>query len=297
MQLVSRKTLVLFSLPAALFMGFFLIYPIVRMAVVSLLHVDTGGIFFIGFENYKQAFLTSSFLVPLGNTIKYVIIAVSIELAFGLIFALILENKFRGSRIIRSLFLTPLMIAPLVAGLIWRLMFSGQFGIINQILINLHFLKNSSDILWLADERIALIACCIADIWLTTPFMMLMILAGLQTIDTDMLEAARIDGAGILRQIISIKLPIIKPILLTALSIRVIDAARTFDIIWAMTQGGPNRSSEVIGIVIYKTLARYNKPGYASAMAMVFIIVLMVFTLVFMQSLWRTKNNRKGEDG
>jgi multiple sugar transport system permease protein len=124
--------------------------------------------------------------------------------------------------------------------------------------------------------------------------MMLMILAGLQTIGADMLEAARIDGAGLLRQIVSIKLPVIKPILLTALSIRIIDAARTFDIIWAMTQGGPNRSSEVIGIVIYKTLTRYNRPGYASAMGMVFIIVLVAFTLICMQSLWKTKNNEKG---
>jgi multiple sugar transport system permease protein len=294
MRLVSRKTLVLFSLPGALFMGFFLIYPIARMAVASFFHFDVAGISFIGFNNYRQAFLDSTFLVPLANTIKYVVIAVLVELFFGLIFALILENKFSGSHIIRSLLLTPLMIAPLVAGLIWRLMFSGQFGIINQILINLRILKNSSDILWLADERVALIACCIADIWLTTPFMMLMILAGLQTIDSGMLEAAKIDGAGILRQIISIKLPVIKPILLTALSIRIIDAARTFDIIWAMTQGGPNRSSEVIGIVIYKTLTRYNKPGYASAMAMVFIVVLVVFTLVCMQSLWKNKNNGKG---
>jgi multiple sugar transport system permease protein len=200
-----------------------------------------------------------------------------------------MENK-----IIRSLMLTPLMIAPLVAGLIWRLMFSAQFGIINQILLNVHLLKSSSGILWLADEKVALIACCIADIWLTTPFMMLMSLAGLQTIDTSMLEAARIDGAGMFRQIISIKIPVIKSILLAALSVRIIDAARTFDIIWAMTQGGPNRSSEVIGIIIYKTLTRYNKPGYASAMAILFVLALVIFTLVFMQSLWRPEKSKKG---
>ena len=102
-----------------------------------------------------------------------------------------------------------------------------------------------------------------------------------------------------LQQVFSIKLPVIKPVLLTALSVRIIDAARTFDIIWAMTEGGPNRSSETISIIIYKTLARYNNIGYASAMAVVFIGVLVIFTLVFMQSLWNPKKKKllvyKGE--
>lgn len=185
--------------------------------------------------------------------------------------------------------MAPLMIAPLVAGLTWKLMMSSSFGIINELLTRIGILSSSSDILWLADERWSLLACCIADIWLTTPFMMLMILAGLQGLDTSMLEAARIDGAGMLAQVFTIKLPVIKPVLLTALSVRIIDAARTFDIIWAMTEGGPNRSSETISIIIYKTLTRYNDTGYASAMAVVFIAVLVIFTLVFMQSLWNPK--------
>jgi multiple sugar transport system permease protein len=264
------------------------------MGVDSFFTFDNIGTrSFAGFENYWQTFTTNNFRTPMINTIKYVVIAVTTEFFLGIGFALILENKFRGSQQIRSLMLTPLMIAPLVAGLIWRLMFSGQFGIFNQILVNLHILKSSSGILWLADERVALLACCIADIWLTTPFMMLMTLAGLQTIDSSMLEAAKIDGAGIFRQIAAIKIPTIKQILLTALSVRIIDAARTFDIIWAMTQGGPNRSSEVVGIVIYKTLTRYNKPGYASAMAILFILLLVAFTLVCMQSLWRPEIQRR----
>ena len=105
----------------------------------------------------------------------------------------------------------------------------------------------------------------------------------------DLAEAAKIDGAGLLQQVSRIKLPVIKPVLLTALSVRIIDAARTFDIIWAMTEGGPNSSSETISIIIYKTLTRYNDIGYASAMAIVFIAVLVIFTLVFMQSLWNPK--------
>lgn len=219
----------------------------------------------------------------------YIVIAVGAETLLGLLFALFFELDYKGSKVIRSMMMAPLMIAPLVAGLTWKLMMSSSFGIINELLYRVGILSGSSDILWLADEKWSLLACCIADIWLTTPFMMLMILAGLQGIDTSMLEAAKIDGAGLLQQVSQIKLPVIKPVLLTALSVRIIDAARTFDIIWAMTEGGPNSSSETISIIIYKTLTRYNDIGYASAMAIVFIAVLVIFTLVFMQSLWNPK--------
>lgn len=293
MQLISRKTVLAFFLPGALFMGIFMIYPIFKMALDSLYSFDPNGMKeFVGFDNYIKAFGNESFLQPLKNTLVYIFIAVVVELILGTILALVFEENFKGNKVIRSLILTPLMIAPLVAGLIWKLMLSAQFGIINQLLVNVGLLENSNQILWLADEKCSLLACCFADIWLTTPFMMLMILAGLQGLDGSMIEAATIDGANWWQKIIKIKLPNIKPVLLTALSIRIIDAARTFDIVWAMTQGGPNNSSELISVVIYKTLTRYNKVGYASAMALILVVVLVVFTLVFMQGLWNPKKKQ-----
>lgn len=290
MKLISKKTLLLFFLPGAIFMGAFLIYPIFKMVFDSLFKVGiTGARTFIGFDNYIKAFTAGGFLKQLKNTLIYILIAVSVETVLGFIFALLFELDYKGSKIVRSLMMTPLMIAPLVAGLIWKLMMSSNFGIVNEFLTRIGILSSPSDILWLADSRWSLIACCIADIWLTTPFMMLMILAGLQGLDTSVAEAARMDGASKLQEIFYIKIPGIKPVLLTALSVRIIDAAKTFDIIWAMTEGGPNSSSETISIIIYKTLVKYNNTGYASAMAVIFIIVLVVFTLVFMQSLWNPK--------
>ena len=290
MRLISRKTLLLFFLPGAIFMGAFLIYPIITMVADSFFEIGiTGDKTFVGLENYIRAFTAGGFLKQLKNTLLYIVIAVSIETAIGLLFALFFELNYKGSKIIRSLMMAPLMIAPLVAGLTWKLMMSSSFGIVNELLAKIGILSSSRDILWLADEKWSLLACCIADIWLTTPFMMLMILAGLQGLDSSMLEAAKMDGASLLQQVFSIKLPVIKPVLLTALSVRIIDAARTFDIIWAMTEGGPNSSSETLSIIIYKTLTRYNDVGYASAMAVVFIAVLVIFTLVFMQSLWNPK--------
>lgn len=290
MKLISKKTLLLFFLPGAIFMGAFLIYPIFKMVFDSFLKVGiTGTRTFIGFDNYIKAFTAGGFLKQLKNTLIYILIAVSVETVLGFIFALLFELDYKGSKIVRSLMMTPLMIAPLVAGLIWKLMMSSNFGIVNEFLTRIGILSSPSEILWLADSRWSLIACCIADIWLTTPFMMLMILAGLQGLDTSVSEAARMDGASKLQEIFYIKIPGIKPVLLTALSVRIIDAAKTFDIIWAMTEGGPNSSSETISIIIYKTLVKYNNTGYAIAMAVIFIIVLVVFTLVFMQSLWNPK--------
>ena len=290
MRLISKKTLLLFFLPGAIFMGAFLIYPIMKMVFDSFFKVGiTGDRAFIGLDNYIKAFTAGGFMKQLKNTLVYILIAVSVETILGFIFALLFELNYKGSKIVRSFMMTPLMIAPLVAGLIWKLMMSSNFGIVNEMLMRIGILSNASDILWLADSRWSLIACCIADIWLTTPFMMLMILAGPQGLDGSMVEAARMDGANKLQEIFYIKVPGIKPVLLTALSVRIIDAAKTFDIIWAMTEGGPNSSSETISIVIYKTLVKYNNTGYASAMAVIFIIVLVVFTLIFMQSLWNPK--------
>ena len=290
MRLISKKTLLLFFLPGAVFMGAFLVYPILSMVFDSFFEIGiTGDRTFIGLDNYIHAFTAGGFLKQLKNTLIYIVVAVSIETILGVLFALFFEMNYKGSKVIRSLMMAPLMIAPLVAGLTWKLMMSSSFGIVNELLTRIGILSDPSDILWLADERWSLLACCIADIWLTVPFMMLMTLAGLQGLDTSVTEAARIDVANTVQQVFYVKLPMIKPVLLTALSVRIIDAARTFDIIWAMTEGGPNSSSETLSIIIYKTLTRYNDIGYASAMAVVFIIALVVFTLVFMQSLWNPK--------
>ena len=290
MRLISKKTLLLFFLPGAVFMGAFLVYPILSMVFDSFFEIGiTGDRTFIGLDNYIHAFTAGGFLKQLKNTLIYIVVAVSIETILGVLFALFFEMNYKGSKVIRSLMMAPLMIAQLVAGLTWKLMMSSSFGIVNELLTRIGILSDPSDILWLADERWSLLACCIADIWLTVPFMMLMTLAGLQGLDTSVTEAARIDGANTVQQVFYVKLPMIKPVLLTALSVRIIDAARTFDIILAMTEGGPNSSSETLSIIIYKTLTRYNDIGYASAMAVVFIIALVVFTLVFMQSLWNPK--------
>jgi multiple sugar transport system permease protein len=291
MRLVSRKTLLLFFLPGAIFMAMFLIYPIVKMAIDSFFEFDiyTNEKVFVGFENYLKAFTDESFLIPLKNTLIYVAVAVTFETIIGMALALVLVQDFPGSKLVRSLMLAPLMVAPLISGLTWRLMFNSNFGIINQILRNLGILQGTDTITWLADKKLALSAAIVADIWLTVPFMMLMFLAGLQSIDETVLEAAKLDGVNFFQNLFYIKFPTIMPVILTAISIRMIDAARTFDIIYVMV----DEQVTVISTVIYKTLVKYNHTGYASAMAMIFILFFVIFTLVFLKDMWRQSKGGK----
>ena len=273
MRLISKKTLLLFFLPGAIFMGAFLIYPIMKMVFDSFFKVGiTGDRAFIGLDNYIKAFTAGGFMKQLKNTLVYILIAVSVETILGFIFALLFELNYKGSKIVRSFMMTPLMIAPLVAGLIWKLMMSSNFGIVNEMLMRIGILSNASDILWLADSRWSLIACCIADIWLTTPFMMLMILAGLQGLDGSMVEAARMDGAYGWRLFRHIKLPYLYSVLTVALVMAVNGLIKAFDIPYIATYGGPGRSTELVATYMYKIAFASTKYGYASSIA-VFLVV------------------------
>ncbi|GAA3314413.1 hypothetical protein GCM10020331_006860 [Ectobacillus funiculus] len=167
-----------------------------------------------------------------------------------------LSNGFKGSQIIRTLLLSPLMLAPLVSGLIWKFMLNDQFGIINWGLYKLGILSDPHQILWLSDSKFSLLSTIIADVWLTTPFMMLIFfLAGIQGIPKSLYESAQIDGANKWQTFRYIIIPSLVPVATVALVIRIIDAARTFDIVWVLTQGGPGFfSSEVLSTYMYKNV-------------------------------------------
>lgn len=263
-------------------MALFLLFPLLKLVYDSFFNVgdNYSGRTFVGIHNYVKAFTSQQFQSDSWHTLIYVIIAVGFETILGLLLAVVLTNKYKGFKAIRTFILSPLMIAPLVAGLVWKFMLSSQFGIVNALLVKLHVLESVNSILWLSDSRFSLISCIIADIWLTTPFMMLMFLAGIQSIPDSLYESAAVEGANKWQIIFHIIIPNIRGVLFSSLVIRVIDAARTFDIIWAMTQGGPQGSSELLSVHIYKMLQRYGDIGYASAMAVIFIVVLVAITLL-----------------
>lgn len=286
MNTINRKTMLYFFLPAAIFMLVFLLYPLIILIINSFsMTLDDGSREFVGLSNYIKAFSSATFLKAFKNTIIYVFLAVGLETVLGLFLSIVLTHKYKGFTALRTLMLSPLMIAPIVAGLIWKFMLSNQFGIINALLVKFGLIESTSSILWLANPNITLISVVIADVWLTTPFMMLMFLAGIQGISDGLYEAAVMEGASKFQMIFRIIIPNIKPVLFSALIVRIIDAARSFDIIWAMTQGGPNNSSELLSVHIYKMLQRYSDIGLSSAMAMIFISVLISITLIFRKKI------------
>ena len=285
----DKKMLIIFCLPAVVMMLMFFLIPAVKLVVDSFFKYDISnmaGKSFVGFKNFLAVFTSPKFVLCVANTVKYVVIAVTIEFILGLLLALMLNVGFKGSQIMRTLMLTPLMMAPLVAGLVWKYLLSDQFGIINWGLYKLGIINNVHSIMWLSNPKISLYYCIIADTWLCTPFMMLVLLAGLQGIDPTYYEAARIDGAGTLKLFYHITLPLLKPNIVIAIIIRVMDALRSFDTIWAMTQGGPNFSSEVISTYIYKANVRFGQVGEASAMAVIFMLALLVLASIFIKKVW-----------
>ena len=236
----------------------------------------------VGLEYFKRFLSSPDFMEYLMNTLKLSAFGLLWGFPIPIILALLL-NRIRREGIrkkIQLLIYAPNFISVIVLCGMVR-MFLSPVGPINSLL--------GIDTNWMTMPSAFRTIYIASGIWQTAGWASIMYTAALSNASKELEEAAIMDGANLLQQIFYIKLPVIKPVLLTALSVRIIDAARTFDIIWAMTEGGPNSSSETISIMIYKTLTRYNDIGYASAMAVVFIVVLVVFTLVFMQSLWNPK--------
>jgi len=181
----------------------------------------------------------------------------------------------------------PLMIAPVVAGLLWRFLLIDNFGIVNELLTRAGILSDPGQIAWLSDPRIALFSVAVPDIWLTTSFITLVLFAGLQNIPGDVIEAARIDGARYPRILFSIILPLLRPVIAVALIVRGIDAARAFDIILIQTDGGPQNSTTTLSLLIYRTMTRFGDPGLASAMGTVYLVAMLAVAIAAVLLIWR----------
>lgn len=285
MMRISNKLFgFLMYLPALICLAVFILYPLSLLAINSMFKYDllaSESKVFLGFRNYLEIFTEGRFPFALKNSFLYVVIAVPIEFLIGLMMATLLNTGFRGSKAVRTIFLFPLMLAPVVVGLTWRFIFADQYGILNWVLYRLRLLGHPSDIFWLSDKNMALLSCIIADTWLATPFMMLVLLAGLQSMPKEFIEAAKIDGASAVQAFARVTLPILRPVVAVVIIIRLIDAFKTFDIVWMLTQGGPEFASEVVSTNIYRELMRYFNVGLSSAMSLVFLLVLLVISVAF----------------
>ncbi len=281
--------------PAAVFLAVFVVWPLIRFVSNGFYEISPiagGPREFVGFENYVTAFQSEAFQNASLRTLIYTVVVVVLEFTIGLGVALIFAFLGARSSVFRTVFMYPLMIAPVVAGLLWRFLLIDNFGIINELLRQVGILKSTSQIGWLSDPDIALFSVALPDVWLTTSFITLVLFAGLQNVPGDLIEAAKLDGARFPNLLFRIIIPLLRPVIAVALIVRGIDAARAFDIILIQTNGGPQESTTTLSLLIYRTLTRYGDPGLASAMGTIYLVAMLVIATIAVYAIWRPGSNR-----
>lgn len=288
-RMTDRRFAIALMAPAAIYLLAFVGLPVIRLFIdslydVKLLTPDVRA--FVGLQNYVDAITSSRLQAAAWRTIVYTAITLTAELLLGFGIALLFNAFGRRSELARAIFIFPLMIPPIVAGLLWRFLLINDFGIVNQILADLGILSNPNQIGWLSDKGIVLFSVALPDIWLTTCFVALIVYAGLQSISPELNEAARVDGANALQVLWRITIPLLRPVLAVVIIIRGIDAARAFDVILIQTEGGPQFASELLSLNIYRTMIRYGDLGAASATATLFLLGMLVFAVVVYRGVW-----------
>jgi len=273
----------LFLAPALLILAGITLYPLLHVFRLSLhrrlLIFDISR--FVGPENYLYLLGDTRFLNALGNTIYFTALSVLLELLFGLAIALLLNRHFRGKGLMRTIILIPWAIPTVVSARMWEWLYNPDFGLLNHLL--------GFRINWLGSPFLALNAAVAMDVWKTTPFVALLLTAGLQTIPRDLYGAARIDGAGPWTLFRKITLPLLMPVILVVLLFRTLDAFRVFDAVYVLTGGGPANSTETLSIYAYKILFQTLQFGYGSAISVMVFLCVGLFTLLFIPLLRRRK--------
>ena len=273
----NRLTPYLFMAPAAVIMAIALLYPLGYMIYGSFRDWDPsqsiGESEFVGLKNYITLWFDPAFRESLSVTLIFAFSVVTAEMIIGVGLALLLDRNIRGMSVLRTLFILPMMIAPVVVGLMWRYMYHPTVGTFNRTLKSWGF----EGVDWLGQN--ALLSVIIADIWQWTPFIFILALAALQSLPRSALEAARIDGATAWQQIIYIKLPLMMPVLIVTMLLRLIDAFKVLEVILVMTEGGPGLSTEIVALRISRTATEFRELGTAAAMSNYLLILLLIFTL------------------
>lgn len=262
-------------------MGFGLFWPVVEAVWLSLFELRLGEApgqgAWRGLALFVEALRDEAALSSMLVTLAFAAIAVGLELTLGIALALLLEQPVRGMAALRTIFILPMMIAPICVGLIWRYLFDTSYGWINAALRPFGLEQ-----IWLADPNLAFFAIVVTDVWQFTPFVFIMVLAGLQGLDRSLMEAAAVDGARGWHVIFRIKLPLLAPILMITLLLRLIDALRGLEVIFVMTFGGPGLATEVFSLHIYKAAFIGQRLGYASALSVVLLVVVSALSVALL---------------
>jgi multiple sugar transport system permease protein len=238
---------------------------------------------FIGLKGYKKALTDERIGIALGNTILFTVVSVFLELILGLGLALILNKAIFGQGFIRTTSLIPWAIPTAVAALMWSYLYDGSSGIVAHFFENIGLVEDSRNLLLTGTG--AMFSTILADVWKTTPYMALLLLAGLQNIPKSLYEAASIDGANKIQTFFRVTLPLLKPSILVALLFRTLDAFRVFDLIYVLTGGGPGGATETLSIYTYKVMFAQTNFGYGSVIVMLMFVCVALIAILFVKIL------------
>lgn len=268
--------------PALTLLVLLTLYPIASNIFNSLLNYNLMDPFnrgFAGFGNYLKALLDISFWHSLSLSVYFTFTAVVLELILGFILALLLAEEFRGRKFFRTMIMMPLILTPVAFSFGWRMMYHPSIGVINFFLNKLGI----PSVNWLADPHLAMLSLIIIDVWQCTPFMMLIILAGITSLPTEPFEAARVDGATGIQMFWRVTIPLLKPVFIIAVLFRTLDAFKTFDIFMTMTGGGPGAATEVLNLYTYLNSFRFLNIGYASALAVLMLLISFILGVILIR--------------
>jgi len=268
-------------LPALAVVGFVAIYPLGKTIYYSFTNQEfLAGIEptkWVGLRNYRELWHDSIFRTAIWTTIKFTLITVGFEFVLGMIIALVVNSNFRGRGAMRAVMLVPWAIPTVVAAQMWKWMFDDVYGVINDAGVRLHLLSHSRA--WISEPGTALASVCAVDIWKTTPFVALLLLAGLQVIPRDLYEAASVDGASKLQQFWRITLPLLRPAILVTLIFRTLDALRVFDVFYVFFGNRPD--TQTMAIYDQATIVGDGHVGYGSAVSVAIFLIIGLFVVIY----------------
>ena len=258
------------------------IYPLLYSITISLQQETAAGVVW-SLSHFKRLASDTFFRAAMVHTFAYAAAALTFEFLFGLGLALLLNQQIRGRGLFRASLLVPMMLPTVVVGVVWRLLLNPNFGAINGTLKKVGV--NTESLTWTASPRLALLSVIAVDVWQWTPFVFLVLLAGLQAIPQEPYEAALIDGSNRWQTFRHVTLPLLKPAILIVLLLRTMDLLRVFDQIFILTEGGPGFATETISLYIYRAAFRFSDFGYAAAMSFVLLALTNVVSVVYLKLL------------
>lgn len=277
----------LFLMPALIFLGITALFPLLYSVYLSFfrlkINLPNQKMLFVGFENYLKLFSDRLLKISTANTLWFAVVSVLCETVLGIVVAMVICSNKLWTKIVTSIFIIPMIMAPVAIGTLWRMMLDASTGIINYF-INILGIESIS---FLSNPKTAMGSVIFVNIWQLTPWVTIITAAALKNLSEETLQAAIVDGASAFQIFRKIVLPLIKPVLVIILMIRFIDAFKVFDTVYVMTGGGPGTATEMLPNYIYKQGLRYFDAGYAASLAIMFVIVMTLCSILFLN--WRKK--------